>query len=146
MKKTSMIFAFLLPAYLAGCASQEEKVVIPLDNDPRIGEEVKQVCFTSSVRSWSDVDNDRHGIILVMNNRDEYKLKLTPGCDPQWAMSRMAIISRHGSCLSRGDRIKTDGDMAPRYAPGCTITRINKWDRDAAKKSKQQVEEAHTGK
>lgn len=145
MKRALTILAVLLPAFLAGCAAQEEKVAIPLDNDPRIGAEVKQVCFTSSVRSWRDVDNDRNGIILIMNDRDEYKLKLAPGCDPQWAMTRMAIISRHGSCLSRGDRIKTDGDMSPGYSPGCMITGINKWDPDAVNKTDRQTEDSQAG-
>jgi hypothetical protein len=144
MKRILTIFAILLPVYMAGCASQEEKVVIPLDNDPRIGDEVRRVCFTSSVRSWKDVDNDRRGLILVMNNRDEYKLKLSPGCDPQWAMSNIAIFSRNGSCLARGDRIKTDADMS-RFAPGCTVTAINEWDPDAVKKAEQQAAEPETG-
>ena len=140
MKTVLTILLGVLPLYMAGCATQEDKVVIPLDSDPRIGDQVKQVCFTSSIRSWSDVDNDRNALLLIMNNRKEYKLKLTPGCDPQWAMTRMAIISRNGSCMSQGDRIKTDGDMMPGYAPGCVVTRIYEWNPDAVKKPEQKAE------
>jgi hypothetical protein len=146
MKKTLTILVFLLPAYLAGCASQEEKVVIPLDNDPRIGEEVQQLCFTGNINSWSEVDNDRHAVILRKSVKDYYKLKITPGCDPQWAMSTIALISRPSSpCLTRGDRIKTDADPFRGLGSACIITRINKWDPDAAKPTEQQPEEVQTG-
>jgi hypothetical protein len=142
-----MLLAVLLPAYMAGCASQEEKVVIPLDNDPRVGEEVRQICFTRSIDSWSDVDNDRNAVILRMNVKDYYKLKISPGCDPQWAMSRIAVISRPGSgCLSRGDRIKTDADPFRGRGMACVITAINKWDPDAVKKTDQQAAEEETGR
>jgi hypothetical protein len=146
MKKTLMILVILLPVCLAGCASQEEKVVIPLDNDPRIGEEVQQICFASNVNSWSDVDNDRHAVILRMNVKDYYKLKITPGCDPQWAMSTIALVRRGGSnCYSRGDRIKTDADPFRGYGTACMITKINKWDPDAVKMTKKQAAGTQSG-
>lgn len=140
MKKLLVVTLSLLPMWLTGCATQEDKLVIPLDNDPRIGEEVKQVCFTSNIHSWSDVDNDRHAVVLRANVRDYYKLKITPGCDPQWAMSTIAIITRPGSgCLSRGDRIKTDADPFRGYGTACLITAINKWNPDAVKKADKET-------
>ena len=141
MKKILIILPVMLPLYMTGCAAPEDKVVIPLDSDPRIGEEVRQVCFTRSIDSWNDVDNDRNAVIIKMNNRDYYKLKLSGGCDPQWAMSRLAVITRVGSnCYSRGDRVKTDADPFRGVATACIITGINKWNPDAVKQAEQQPE------
>ena len=146
MNKTLTILTILLPAYLAGCASQQEKVVIPLDDDPRIGEEVSQVCFAREVDSWGEVDNDRNAVLIRMNSREYYKLKISPGCDPQWAISTIAIIKRGGSnCYSRGDRVKTDADPFRGRGSACVITKINKWDPDAAKQAEQKAEEAQKG-
>lgn len=140
MKNFTKILLLVLPMLVAGCATTE-KIEIPLDSDPRIGEEVKQVCFTRSIDSWSDVDNDRNAVVIKMNNRDYYKLKLSGGCDPQWAMSRIAVITRGGSnCYTRGDRVKTDGDPFRGGGTACVITAINKWDPDAVKKAEQQPE------
>jgi hypothetical protein len=78
------------------------------------------------------VDNDRNALILKMTNREAYKLKLSVGCDPDWAMSHIAVISRGGaSCYSAGDTIRTDATTSRDYRSVCTITRINKWDPDA---------------
>ena len=120
----------LLPVLFSGCASVSgDKAGIPLDSDPRIGEEVNQVCFTRNVHSWSKVDNDRHALNLKMKNRETYNLKLSSGCDPDWAMTHIAVITRGGAnCFSRGDKIKTDGDM---HGMACIILGINKWDADA---------------
>lgn len=134
MKSPLHVLCLVLPVLVAGCASPD-KVDIPLDADPRIGAEVKQVCFTNNIDSWNDVDNDRNAVILRMTTRDYYKLKISGGCDPQWAMSTLAVITRGGSnCYTRGDRIKTDGDPFRGYGSACVITQINKWDPDAIKR------------
>jgi len=124
-------FVSLLAVLFAGCASvSDDKAGTPLDSDPRTGEEVNQVCFTRNIHSWNKVDNDRQALILEMNNRETYKLKLGGGCDPDWAMVQIAVITRGGAnCFSSGDRIRTDGDMR---GMACIILGINKWDADAA--------------
>ena len=121
----------LLTVLLAGCASAPGDKV-PLDTDPRVGEQVSQIYFMSNINSWANVDNDRNALILTMTNRDAYKLKLSMGCDPDWAMSHIAVITRGGaSCYSAGDKIRTDATVSQNYGSACTITRINKWDPDA---------------
>jgi hypothetical protein len=129
--------AVVLPMLLTACASSVDKQAeTSLDPDPRVGKEVNQLCFARSVSSWRSVDNDRNAVILVMSNRDEYKLKISPGCDPDWAMSHIAIIKRGGSsCYARGDRIKTDADSLRGMGTACTIFTINKWNPDAANKN-----------
>ena len=128
----------LLAPLLAGCASATVEKV-PLDSDPRIGEKVSQVCFTRNIHSWDNVDNDRNAVILKMTNREAYKLKLSVGCDPDWAMSHIAVISRGGAnCYSAGDRIVSDATRSQGYGSACTITRVNKWDAEALKPTGQQ--------
>jgi len=139
MKNNFLITMTVLPLLLAGCASTG-KPEIPLGSDPRIGAEVRQVCFARNIDSWSDVDNDRNAVIIKMRSRDYYKLKISGGCDPQWAISTIAVITRGGSCYTRGDRIKTDADPSQGYGSSCVITAINKWDPDAAKQAEQQTE------
>lgn len=118
---------------MAGCASTDDQVQVPLDSDPRIGESVTQVCFTRNLDSWQNVDNDRNGLILKMNSQDYYKLKLSYGCDADWAISTIAVITPSSStCFSRGDRLKTDGDMSQGYGSACIILGINKWNPEAA--------------
>jgi len=139
MRNLIPLLVMALPMWLASCASQEEMAMVQPDNDPRVGDEVKKVCFARNIDSWNDVDNDRNAVILKMKNRDYYKLKLSGGCDPQWAMMNLAVITRGSSCYSRGDRVKTDGDPFRGYGSACVITQINKWDPEAVKKPEQQT-------
>ena len=140
MKKPMMILVLMLPVLLIGCASTgDDTAKVALDSDPRVGEEVNQVCFIRNIDSWQNVDNDRRAVIVRMNNKDTYKLRLGGGCDPEWAMLHLGIGTRAGSsCFSRGDRIKTDGDTSRGYGTACNILGINKWDPDAVKPADQQ--------
>lgn len=137
MKNVLRAACLAMPMFLGGCAStQQQETGIPLVSDPRIGDTVRQVCFANQIDSWNSVDNDRNAVILKMNNRDYFKLKISGGCDPQWAMSTLAVIRRGGSnCFSQGDRIKTDADPFRDYGSSCVITAINKWDPEAANKT-----------
>ena len=142
MKKSSTSFVFILPLLLAGCAlTSDDTAVTSLDSDPRVGEEVRQVCSTRSIHSWANVDNDRNAVILVMRNRDAYKLKLSGGCDPDWAMTHLQVITRPGaSCFSRGDTIRTDADVSGSHASACIISGINRWNPEAANVTETQPE------
>jgi len=140
MKKPMMTLMIMFLVLLAGCTSTGSNTAkVALDPDPRVGEEVRQVCFIRNVDSWQNVDNDRRAVIVKMNNKDTYKLRLGGGCDPEWAMLHLAIGTRAGSsCFSRGDRIKTDGDTSRGYGTACSILGINKWDPEAVKPAEQQ--------
>jgi len=141
MKIPLTILMTILPMLLAGCSSTNDKVQIPLDSDPRVGEAVDQVCFTRSLDSWQNVDNDRNALVLKMNNRDHYKLKLSGACDPDLAISTIAVITRSSSaCFSRGDRLKTDADMSQGYGSACIILGINKWNPEAANQTDETTE------
>ena len=142
MKNLLIGLIIMSPLLFAGCASApDNRVEIPLDSDPRIGEEVTQVCFYRNLDSWNSVDNDRKAVIIKMTNRDNFKLKLSGNCDPRWADLRMAVVSSDGSnCFTRGDRIKTDGDPFQGQGLGCAISKIHKWNPDAVKQAEQQPE------
>lgn len=142
MSKNLSFRLVLLAISVTGCAtSQDDRVQIPLESDPRVGEQVTQVCFTQNLDSWQNVDNDRKALIVKMSNREYYKLKLSGICDADWARTTIAVITRPGSgCFSRGDKVKTDADTAQGYGSGCTIMAINRWNPDAVKQAESEEE------
>ena len=139
MKDYLMILLFMVSALLTGCATtQDDKAKIPLDSDPRVGEEVQQVCFIRDLDGWQNVDNDSKAVILRMRNGETFKLKLSGSCDPDFAMSHLAVKTRRGSsCFSPGDKVKTDGDLSSGYGSGCIVTSIHKWDAKAVSKTEK---------
>ena len=103
--------------------------------DPRQGEEVRSVCFTSQIRNWRE--NDRRSIIVERGLRDEYKLELIGTCQPEDAFLSIGLVSRvgGGSCLTQGDELVTDS----RYNDGsCAIRRIYRWNKDAGQPASGQ--------
>ncbi|WNC67969.1 DUF6491 family protein [Thalassotalea nanhaiensis] len=123
LKSLSSAIALLL--LLTACASteqsQKDKPV-----DPRQGEAVNQICFTGNMDGWSPLEGDNKALIVFDRRDDAYKLDLVGTCDPQWAMMRIATVSRGASnCLSRGDKIFTDAGMSRHDS--CTIMKIYKW-------------------
>ena len=144
MERHTLLPLLLFTALLSACgATDNEQEKVSLDNDPRVGDKVSQVCFVSNIRGWKPVDNDRNSLVVTMSNRDEYKLKLSGSCDPNLAMMTTAIIPRGGStCFQRGDKVKTDGDLSKGFGSGCTIMSVNKWDPDALiKQAEKEAEE-----
>ena len=139
MKEYLIILLFMVSALLTGCATtQDDKAKIPLDSDPRVGEEVQQVCFIRDLDGWQNVDNDRKAVILRMNNGDTFKLKLIGGCDPGFADLNLVVKTSSGSgCYSPGDKVKTDGDISRGYGSECKVTSIHKWDAQAVSKTEK---------
>ena len=137
MKFTKLIFAHSILALLFGCANypQQDTTTFDKNNDPRIGEEVRQLCFTQSISGWSAVDNDRSSLLVNMGINETYKVALVGACDPDWATMGIAVISRAG-CMSAGDKIVTDAQ--PKRHAACTVSRIYKWNDNVD--SPQQVE------
>lgn len=114
----------------AGCQTPSDREEADAKPDPRQGEQVNQICFTSQIRNWRE--NDRRSIIVERGLRDEYKVELVGTCRPEDAFMSVGFVSRvgGGSCLSTGDKLVTDA----RYNDGsCMISRIYKWDKDAGK-------------
>jgi len=122
----------LAAAALAASACQTPDDRAEEKPDPRQGEQVSQICFSSQIRNWRE--NGRSSVIVERGLRDEYKLELAGTCDPRDAFMSIGFVSRvgGGSCLSTGDRLVTDA----RYNDGsCLISRIYKWNEDAGKEA-----------
>ncbi|MBI1340934.1 hypothetical protein GC169_12105 [bacterium] len=104
----------------AETARADEKV------DPRQGEEVRQICFTSMIRNWRELDDD--SILVERGVKDVYKLELLGTCQPDDAFLSVGLVQRGGSsCLQRGDNVVTDS----RFDGSCVIRRIYKWNDEA---------------
>ena len=139
MKEYLIILLFMVSALLTGCATtQDDKAKIPLDSDPRVGEEVQQVCFIRDLDGWQNVDNDSKAVILRMNNGETFKLKLKGSCYPNFASLNLAVKTRSSSgCFSPGDKVKTDGDVPGGSGSECIVTSIHKWDEKAVSKTEK---------
>lgn len=97
--------------------------------DARQGESVRNICFSQQIRGWRPEGRD--SVIVEAAGRQEYKLDLIGGCQPNDAFTSIGLISRvgGGSCLEAGDKLITD----QRYGGVCMISKIYKWNKDAAK-------------
>lgn len=101
--------------------------------DPRIGEEVNKICFSSSIRGWSAVKGEDGVILLERAVNDWYRVEVNATCTAgriQRADS-IGLDSFTGSgCLERADTIILNDLVDPNRR--CVIKRINKWNKDAA--------------
>ncbi|TRX53955.1 DUF6491 family protein [Thalassomonas sp. M1454] len=129
MLKLLSLFSLLL---LSACATNTADQA-PQKPDPRQGEEVTQICFNRTMDSWSPIEGENKALVVFDRRKEQYKLDLIGTCDPDFAMLRIATISRGASnCLSKGDKVITDADM-DRH-DNCTIMGIYKWHPEKAEK------------
>ncbi|TLU67211.1 hypothetical protein FE810_02705 [Thalassotalea litorea] len=132
--KLSTLKYYLLTTLLAigGCSGNGEQSSAAKEIDPRQGKEVSQVCYASSLDSWSTLDSERKALLIYPRSNKAYKLTLSGTCDPQWAFTRIATVQRMGSsCLSRGDKVVTD--VTGGMVDSCIITRIYEWHPEKSK-------------
>ncbi|MFN3313549.1 MAG: DUF6491 family protein [Hyphomonas sp.] len=115
---------------LLGCESvQGEPAPMGLaafENDPRLGEPVRQICFASQIDGFSMTERRT---VLLHDGRKRYMVELYGPC-PDLAYSNAIGLVTPSACLTRGDAIlvtSTSGPAGPR--PGrCTIKEIRDWD------------------
>lgn len=126
--RTKLILAASAAILFAGCSTAATETA-EKKPDPRQGESVRSICFSNQIRSWRE--NDRNSVIVEAARGDEYKLELIGGCQPNDAFTSIGLVSRvgGGSCLEWGDKLLTDS----RYGGACMISKIYKWNKDAAK-------------
>jgi hypothetical protein len=93
--------------------------------NPRQGEEVRQICFASSINGWREVDGERSSIILTKGVSKEYKLDLSGICDLTYAFNSIATRTRGSSCLTRGDDIIFNDSLSG--INRCMVKKIYKW-------------------
>ncbi|MEZ5947413.1 MAG: DUF6491 family protein [Hyphomonas sp.] len=130
---------------LAGCTSTaaggnstaNARGVEKFADDPRLGEEVNQICFASAIDSFGNTTRDT---LTVREGGDDYLITVFPGCTNLDVAQSIALESRM-SCLSTGDHIVVSDSMLPsghdRHDPfafqRCTVNGIYKWDPKAEK-------------
>ena len=124
----------------AACTTAEnatpEQLTASEAADPRLGEQVDKICFTSSIDNFRD--NTRRSVIIEKGANDEYYVETMGSCfDLEDAISLAFDSSPAGGCLSRGDYLiafdsvfGTDhSGIAPQR---CPIAAIYEWNEDAA--------------
>ncbi len=103
------------------------------DIDPRIGEEVRSICFGRNINAWKALKGEDDVVLLKKSVRDWYRVELAGACDYRVLRSAMAIgiDSRPaGGCVSRGDVIIVSD--SPGFDRRCVITKMYEWNEDAA--------------
>ena len=120
MKITSLSILVLL--LITSCSSTSTVATTAKKNDVRQGEEVKQICFASSIKG------QRRSVILTKGVNDEFKVDLSGVCDVSQAMMKIGTRSRGSSCLTRGDDILVDNGFSG--VDRCMITKIYIWNAD----------------
>lgn len=107
--------------------------------DPRIGEEVRSICFQSSINGWRALKGEDDVVLLNRGVNDWYRVELLGVC--RWTDFRSALAigieSRPaGGCVTRGDVIIVED--GPGFNRRCTITKIYEWDDDAGEESDEE--------
>lgn len=118
-----------LAVSLASCSSSPPTGPAPVDlSDPRIGEEVRRVCFASGLTGFQTATP--HSVILSRGTQD-YLVTTRTRCRDLDHAGSVAVDSR-SSCLSRGDRlIAYDSAFGPHTGPAplpCYVDQIFVWD------------------
>jgi hypothetical protein len=131
---TRQLIIFSMLVFLSSCTNAPVENNQEVQINPRQGEEVRQICFASSINGWREVDGERSSVILTKGVSEEYKLDLSGICDLTYAFNSIATRTRGSSCLTRGDDIIFNDGLSG--INRCMIKKIYTWN---------PVEEAEAG-
>ena len=142
-----LLFSSLLMA--SGCAStasdedEKPKGLAAYADDARLGEQVKKICFTSSIDNFRSPE--RETVIVERGVRDEYILEVTGSC-PNLRYAQRLALDTSLSCLTKFDNLYVyDSAFGTISTPGsvdrCPIKSIHKWNEDALKDTEAETEE-----
>jgi hypothetical protein len=123
MTRQLIIFSMLVS--LSSCTNAPVENNQEVQINPRQGEEVRQICFASSINGWREVDGERSSVILTKGVSEEYKLDLSGICDLTYAFNSIATRTRGSSCLTRGDDIIFNDGLSG--INRCMIKKIYTW-------------------
>ncbi|MEZ5998371.1 MAG: DUF6491 family protein [Hyphomonas sp.] len=111
-------------------------------DDPRLGEEVKQICFASAIDSFGETTRDT---IVVREGRDHYLVEVFPGCTNMDVAQSISVDAATG-CLTKGDHIvvadsvmPSPHDRDPFAVQRCMVNKIYKWDPKAKDAPKEET-------
>ena len=122
---TRQLLTISMLVFLSSCTNAPVEINQEVQINPRQGEEVKQICFASSINGWREVDGERSSVILTKGVSEEYKLDLSGICDLSYAFNSIATRTRGSSCLTRGDDIIFNDGLSGMNR--CMIKKIHKW-------------------
>ena len=122
---TRHLITLSLMGLLSACTNVAVENNKEVEINPRQGEEVKQICFASSINGWREVDGERSSVILTKGVSEEYKLDLSGICDLTYAFNSIATRTRGSSCLTRGDDIIFSDGLSG--VNRCMIKKIYTW-------------------
>lgn len=125
-------------ALIAALAATTADAGEPAKPDPRLGEEVNQICFARSIDGWRTLKGVDDVVLLERGVNDWYYVELIGMCSEsqlRFAQS-VAIVSRPaGGCVTTGDTLVFSDSAFSNDRPiernRCTIRRIYKWDEKA---------------
>jgi hypothetical protein len=133
-----LISLVLASAVLAACTSHpagesKPKGVAQFAGDPRLGEEVRNVCFASTISGFHDATDDT---VVISKGRQDYLIEVYGNCFNLDQAQQLAVDSTT-SCLGKGDHIITTDSIAGFHdktgfgVQRCTIKSIHEWDSKA---------------
>ena len=120
---------------LAACASQapadaKPKGVAQFAGDARLGEEVRNVCFTSTISGFHDATDDT---VVISKGSNDYLIEVHGSCFNLDHAQQLAVDSTTG-CLSKGDYIITSDSIAGFHddtgfgGQRCMVKSVHEWD------------------
>lgn len=132
--KVSTALISLTVLALAACASSDGEPRIrgaaQFADDPRLGEQVNKICFTSRFDGFSETTKDT---AVIEVGRNHYLVETFGGCFNLDDALSIGLGNRTG-CLHRGDRLYVSESVFPTRGFGsnglerCTINSMYKWD------------------
>ena len=126
-------------------AREQEKADQVFANDPRRGEQVRNLCFASQIDSFGQTTKRA---VVVREGRDHFLIETFPGCfDLDFAQG--LGIDSFGGCLSKGDRILAFDSPFGNSGHGgvqqsCLVKAIYEWDEDAGEDDGNVEEESES--
>ncbi len=125
MKKLLLCGAVLTLGACQSYTNTAEDERVEAEIAAKQGEQVSRICFAQTIDGWRELSDD--AILVEKGVNDWYKLNLAGTCQPEWAFNAIAIETRGTSCITEGDRIRTDEQP---LGGTCFVTSIYKWHDD----------------
>ncbi len=117
----------------AACASglsgePRARGIAQFEGDPRLGEQVRSICFSGFIDSFSRTTRDT---VVLRKGRDHYLVETFGSC-PDLDFAQQIATRSIGSCLGPGDSLFVVDTAGPRFGSRrCSIKSIHEWDERA---------------
>lgn len=144
MKKHYFLLPLLTIAAACASTSGEPRVrgIAQYEGDPRLGEEVRNICFASSIDGFGETTRDT---VIVNEGRDYYLIETFGTCFNLDYAQSIGFDAQTG-CLTKGDHLIVSENIMPTgrdrmsAADRCTISAIYAWDPEAQDDSEETTD------